>query len=259
MSNKAHIKIIRALQDNYFYLIHRNGSSSAIVVDPSEAMPILHALNENSLSMVAILNTHHHHDHVGGNATLLEKFPNAQVLCSEFDFQRIPGATHGVKDGEVITIDQLSLKCILIPGHTHGQIAYYLESEAAVFVGDTLFSMGCGRLFEGTPAEMLSSLRRLMSLPDQTRVYCGHEYTDKNAKFAQAVDPLNTLIQKRANQVAKALSDGTIPPVPTMADEKLINPFLRPENNAIRTSLGFSSNVSDVDVFTELRTRRNSF
>jgi hydroxyacylglutathione hydrolase len=220
------VTIVPCLQDNYAYLLHEPGKTTAAVVDASEAEPVLAALEQLGLSLGAILATHHHPDHVGGNAELVRRFPGVAVYGSAHDKGRIPAQTAFLSDGEGIDVLGTRFRCLLVPGHTLGAVAYY--GEGSVFTGDTLFAAGCGRLFEGTAAMMYESLnRRLGELPDETRVYCGHEYTANNLRFAAHIEPENVAVKERAQKVAELRARGA-PSIPsTLAEERATNPFLR--------------------------------
>ncbi|MEK7356069.1 MAG: hydroxyacylglutathione hydrolase, partial [Bdellovibrionota bacterium] len=232
------VETIPALTDNYCYLVWRKGSKDAIVIDPSEPKAIDSALKSRDLKAALILNTHHHHDHVGGNLDLASSY-GCEIWCSSHDVDRVPGATRGLADGEQSSFAGLEWKTWSIPGHTLGQAAYYFEEAASLFPGDTLFSMGCGRLFEGTPAQMLTSLKRLTNAPPETRLHVGHEYTLKNGSFAESVEPGNFEVRKR---IERARRLGRVVPSPTVADELKANPFLRPQSPEIRHNLGFGPN-----------------
>ena len=247
---KIVIHTVKALTDNYCYLVHREGSSQAVVIDPSESTPVLNALREHKLSCGLILNTHHHHDHIGGDRELSMQF-ECEIYCSQFDRHRIPGSTRGLKDNESFEFDKIRFETWSIPGHTKGQVAFYVAEARALFPGDTVFAMGCGRLFEGTPLEMMTSLKRLESAPIETRLYIGHEYTLRNAAFALSVEPSNRDIELRLQAILKA---------PSIREEQLVNPFLRLNSQEIRNSIGLTeSNTTELDVFTRLRELRNTF
>jgi hydroxyacylglutathione hydrolase len=254
---KIHIQVIRALQDNYCYLIWREGSGLCAVVDPSEAGPIEDALSKLGLKLALILNTHHHHDHVGGNASLVKAW-QPDVYCSAVDAKRIPDASRGLVDGETFEFDGIGFKTLSIPGHTHGQIAFLIHEAKAIFVGDTLFSMGCGRLFEGTPEQMWRSLNRILSLPQDFQIYFGHEYTERNGAFARNLEPDNMAIVARLRETRESLSMGRPPSAPTISDEMKVNPFLRARSASIRRTLSMP-NASDVEVFASLRRLRDEF
>jgi hydroxyacylglutathione hydrolase len=226
---------IACLSDNYAYLVVADGSKEAVVVDPSEAEPVVAALEREGLSLVGILATHHHFDHVGGNDALLAKFGTLPVYGSQYDFdeKRVPGQTIAVKDGSTFDIAGLSFRCLYVPGHTLGAIAYVVND--AVFTGDTMFVAGCGRLFEGTPDMMVVSLcDQIGKLPGHTRMYCGHEYTVSNLRFAAAAEPENEDV-KRKLEVAQEKRSRNEPTVPsTIAEELATNPFLRVEQPTLQ-------------------------
>ena len=228
-----------------------------MVIDPSEAAPIVAWLSANDLNLGLILNTHHHHDHVGGNEQLAAQFA-APIYCSKSDVSRVPGASRDLRDGDVFDFDGIVFQVLEIPGHTLGQIAFSIRDADALFVGDTVFSMGCGRLFEGTPSEMFASLSRIKSLDPKTHIYFGHEYTETNARFALSVEPSNVEIQKRLKHVRSQLAEDNVAQAPTLASEVAVNPFFRTNSAEIRKTLKLES-ASDLDVFTRLREMRNTF
>jgi len=219
------IELIPVLQDNYAALIWDTESRKAVVVDPSEADPILQRLSEQNLELEMIWNTHHHWDHIGGNEELVKK-TGATVYCSATDYKRVPKAQHGLRDGESILFQEISFLAMEVPGHTLGHIVFYSSQLGVVFTGDTLFSIGCGRLFEGSPEQMFESLKKLKSLPDETLVYCGHEYTAANIEFALSLDPDFPELKEYQKQV-KTLRLKGLPSLPSrLATEKKLNPFL---------------------------------
>jgi hydroxyacylglutathione hydrolase len=220
------VHLVPCLKDNYAYLVHQAGSTDALVVDASEEAPVLAALGRLGLKPVAILATHHHIDHVGGNQGLLSRYPDLKVFGYRSDRGRIPGQTEFLEDRQQFEVAGIGVEALHIPGHTLGAVAYV--ADGAAFTGDTLFAAGCGRLFEGTAAQMYESLNlRLGALPDDTRIYCGHEYTLSNLKFAESLEPHNAEIAKKLAW-AKALRDKGEPTLPsTMKEERLTNPFLR--------------------------------
>jgi len=223
---------IPLLRDNYAYLIVCEKTNNAAIVDPSEAGPILSKVKEEKVTLRAILNTHHHHDHTGGNPGLLDRW-TLQVYGYAADKERIPGLTHPLNDGDEVRIGELTGKVLFIPGHTRGHIAYLFENK--LFCGDTLFVAGCGRLFEGTAEQMHDSLTKLRQLPEDTLVYCGHEYTEKNIQFALTLEPNNKHLTEKM-QRARSLRAKGISTVPsTMAEEMETNPFLRWESKRSRT------------------------
>ena len=225
------------LSDNYAYLIIDPASREAAVVDCAEAAPVLAEVDRRGVRLVAVLATHHHFDHVGGNLDLLAAGPGLRVYGSADDAPRIPGITHRLRDGDPVEVGSLRGQAIMIPAHTSGHVAYHFPRAATVFTGDTLFAGGCGRLFEGDAAQMMSSLGRLSALPDATRVYCGHEYTEKNLRFAAELEPGNRpLVDKLAH--VRALRREGRPTVPsTIAEERATNPFLRMDSPELAASV----------------------
>jgi hydroxyacylglutathione hydrolase len=250
---------VPCLEDNYAYLVIGSGGEAA-VVDASEAEPVREALGREGARARAIWSTHHHHDHVGGNEELAREL-GVEVVGHVHDRGRLPGMTKAVDTGSVVSVGEVSALCISIPGHTLGAVAYYIEdgAEGAVFTGDTLFCAGCGRLFEGTPAQMHASLSRLLELPGDTRVYCGHEYTESNLRFAAHLEPENADVA-RARERAAGLRSKKAPTVGTTLDEeKRTNPFVRVRSPAIRASLGIAAEADDVEAFAAIRAAKDKF
>ncbi len=242
------------LKDNYAWLLV--GEKTCAVVDPSEAEPVLAAVADAGVPLTQILLTHHHWDHVGGVEGLLAAHPDLEVICSDHDLDRIPGATRAVTDGEVVEAAGSQATCLRVPGHTLGAVAFHFAAEEAVFTGDTLFTAGCGRLFEGTPAQMHASLSALAALPRSTQVYCGHEYTVGNLAFAQSVDPDDEAVRLRLAEAQGRRHQGE-PTVPaTLAEELETNPFLRVGDPAFRAHTG---RADPVEAFAELRSRKDGF
>jgi len=251
------IHLVPCLSDNYAYLVHEPSTNSVAVVDPSEAAPVNAALERHKLKLTHILNTHHHFDHTGGNLDLKEQH-NARVVGPRADRERIPGIDEEVGEGDVWAFGAAKAKIFDIPAHTKGHIAFWFEADKAVFTGDTMFAMGCGRLFEGTPAQMWSSLSKLAALPADTRVFCGHEYTLSNGKFAVTLEPANAALKKRMAEV-ESLRAGGRPTIPsTIGLERETNPFLRPTSPELRKSLGLET-ADVVEVFAETRRRKDVF
>ncbi|MBL8572063.1 MAG: hydroxyacylglutathione hydrolase [Hyphomicrobiaceae bacterium] len=247
--------VVPCLSDNYAALIHDGDSGATAVVDAPDAGAILAALAERGWVLSDILVTHHHFDHVEGVAELVRR-TGARVTGARADAGRIAGLDVLVGDGDVIEVGGLRLEVLETPGHTVGHIAYVAREPAAVFCGDTLFAMGCGRLFEGTPAQMWASLGRLAALAPETAVYCGHEYTQSNGRFALRVDPANAALTERMAEVDRLRAAG-LPTVPsTMARELATNPFLRAGDPGIAAGLGMAG-AAPVAVFAELRERKN--
>ena len=251
------VKQIAVLHDNYIYLIHDPISGETAAVDPAIAEPVLKILNEQEWQLTYILNTHHHSDHVGANLTL-KKQTGCQIIGSHYDQNRIPGIDQTVSEGDSILIGPHKASVIETPGHTLGHIVYYFLEENLLFCGDTLFSMGCGRLFEGTAIQMHHSLDKLTALPPTTQLFCAHEYTQQNGQFAQLLEPNNAELQQRINEVALLRQNNT-PTIPsTLAQEKATNPFLRTHSSELVQSLAMTQN-SNVEIFTEIRRRKDHF
>jgi hydroxyacylglutathione hydrolase len=257
------MEIIRipVLSDNYIFLLVDRERKIAAVVDPAEAAPVLAELARHQVELVAIFNTHHHGDHVGGNQELIAAFPNIRVYGGAEDRGRIPGQQVYLGEGDRVQFGDRAAKVFFIPGHTRAHIAYYFPPVAAdepgeLFCGDTIFAGGCGRLFEGTPAQMVSSISKLRQLPDRTRIWCAHEYTLGNLKFAVTVEPDNQELQERLIDVTAARSN-SIPTVPTFLDiEKRTNPFLRWDVAALQTSV---ATHDPIETFARIRGRKDQF
>ena len=250
-----HVVPLPALADNYIWLLH-DDHGQAIVVDPGESAPVDHALAERGLRLRAILLTHHHADHVAGAVDLRHR--HGAAIYAPHD-PRIAEADHRVGDGDVVALGEPRARfdVIAVPGHTRSHLAY--AGEGVLLCGDTLFSLGCGRLFEGTPAQMLASLDRLVALPGDLQVCCGHEYTQANGRFAREVDPDNRALAARCEDVAQARSlNQPSVPVP-LASEKAANPFLRIDSDAL-VAWGKRHDAADrVTRFAALRSAKNEF
>lgn len=248
---------IPALSDNYIYLLHEAESGETAAVDPADAEPVLRALAERGWRLTQVLNTHHHGDHVGGNLELKRR-TGCTITGSEQDRGRIPGIDRAVREGDIVHVGSAAAHVLFVPGHTLGHVAYWFRDESLLFCGDTLFAMGCGRLFEGTAEDMWGSLKRLRELPPETRGYCAHEYTETNGRFALTVEPDNPALLARMEEVRRLRRLGR-PTVPfRIADELATNPFLRPESPAIRAALSLRQ-ASEQDVFAETRRRKDHF
>jgi hydroxyacylglutathione hydrolase len=250
------IERLCALSDNYIFVLIDEATRTAAVVDPAEASPVLAFLDRERLSLTAIFNTHHHGDHVGGNRDLLARFPGAVVHGSTADRGRIPGQSVFLENGARVRFGPEEAEVLFVPGHTRGHIAYYFAASGELFCGDTLFAGGCGRLFEGTPAQMLASLARLKDLPDTTRVWCAHEYTLSNLRFALTVEGDNPALRERyaATHEARERGEATVPS--TIALERQTNPFLRWESPALQT---LALSREPVAVFAHTRALKDRF
>jgi hydroxyacylglutathione hydrolase len=224
----AELEIVRipALSDNYVWLVHDAASGETMVVDPAQAEPVLAEADARGWKIDAIWNTHWHPDHTGGNAAIKEA-TGATVIAPAAEAARIPTADRLVGEGDEVRLGAHVATVMEVPAHTAGHIAYHFAEDAAVFVGDTLFAMGCGRLFEGTPAQMFANMARLGALPPETQVYCAHEYTQSNGRYALVAEPDNAAIRARMAEVdrARAAGEATVPT--TIALEAATNPFLR--------------------------------
>jgi hydroxyacylglutathione hydrolase len=238
---------VPCLKDNYAYLIVQDDFCA--VVDPSEPGPVIAALQREALNLTHILNTHHHGDHTGGNLALKEKY-GALVVGPEHDSHRIPGIDIGVSEKAGWKFAGHKVQVLEVPAHTRGAITFVIDGNA--FTGDTLFVMGCGRLFEGDAAMMSASLAKLKALPDETKIWCGHEYAVSNGRFALSLEPGNQALQARM----KNLQTPSVPA--TLGDEKATNPFLRTSSPEIRKTLGMET-ADDISVFAEIRERKNNF
>lgn len=250
------IDAIPALQDNYIYLL-RAPDGEAAVVDPAEAAPVSARLEALGLRLTLIINTHHHADHVGGDAELKRR-TGARVVGPRADAARIPDMDEGVAEGDRVAFGGEEAHVLEVHGHTRGHVAFWFPRTGALFCGDALFSLGCGRMFEGTPEQMWDSLKKLRALPDDARVHCGHEYTQANARFALSVDPDNVALRRRADEVA-ALRRAGAPTIPSrLGEEKAANPFLRADDPDLAARLGMDG-ADPVAVFAELRGRKDRF
>jgi len=248
---------VPCLTDNYAYIIINNNSKTVGVIDPSEALPIISLLNKKNLKLNYILNTHHHFDHIGGNMELKKKY-NAKIVGFEGDKHRIPGIDISLKNNEEWIFGDLKVKILHIPGHTLGHICFFFEKEKAAFTGDTLFSLGCGRIFEGSHKQMLTSLNKIKKLPKNTKIYCGHEYTYKNAEFCIKYDTDNVSLKKRFD-VVKKLRNKNLPTIPTtLEDELSSNIFLRCDQNDLKFKLNME-NQEDFKVFKKVRDLKDNF
>ena len=246
------------LKDNYGALVHDSATGATASVDVPEAGPTLAALAERGWTLTDILITHHHADHIQGVPGVKAKFPEARIWGPAKDKARIPFLDHELNEGDTARVGSLGAKVIETPGHTLGHIAYHFDKDDVAFCGDTLFSLGCGRVNETPHAVMWSSLMKLAALPGETQVYCGHEYTEANGRFAATVEPGNRVLRTRIEEVARLRAERR-PTLPTtIAAELAANPFLRVEEPAIQAALGMTG-AEPAAVFAELRTRKDRF
>ncbi len=248
---------IPCLSDNYAFLLRDQDSGQVALIDVPEAAPISAKLKELGWTLSEIWLTHHHPDHIQGVPDLTAEHP-ARILGAKADAHRLPALDHALIDGETFQFAGHDVQVMDVSGHTVGHIALYVPDEKCVFTADSLMALGCGRLFEGTPAQMWDSMQKLMKLPAETTVCSGHEYTQSNAKFALTVDPENQALISRSREIDQARKDG-VPTVPsTLSTELQTNPFLRPADLGIRAQLGME-NATDTDVFAEIRARKDRF
>ena len=250
---------IPQLSDNYAYLVIDPESGDAGIVDCAEPKPILAAVQSEGVALKSILPTHHHYDHVGGNEELLSAMPGLTVYGTD---DRVPGLTDRVDEGSKVKVGTMEARVMSIPAHTTGHIAYYFEKEAAVFTGDTLFAGGCGRLFEGDAAMMIKSLGKLRNLPDETKVYFGHEYTENNLDFALTLEPNNQALRDKRTWAASQIKGGATTTPTSIASEKATNPFFRWESDELRGTLAqrfVDLPMEDVAVFAKTRELKDNF
>lgn len=251
------IRQIQASSDNYIYLLRDAQEGAVAVVDPTYAAPVIQELERLGWTLTHILNTHHHADHTGGNLELKQRY-GAEVIGARIDEARLPGLDRPVGENDIVRLGASGANVLELPGHTRGHVAYWFSDADCVFCGDTLFALGCGRMFEGSPAQMWDSLCKLRSLPLETKVYCAHEYTQNNARFALSVDPDNDDLKRRAQWIDEMRAAGR-PTVPsTLGQEIRSNPFLRADDPALAAQLGMKGE-NPVAVFAELRKRKDRF
>ncbi len=243
--------------DNYVYLVRDSATGLVGVVDPSDAGPVLEVLDRLGWKLTHVLTTHHHNDHVGGVPELMEK-TGCIVVGAHVDRDRIPGISVEVSDGDTYMFGEAEARVYEVPGHTVGHIAYWFAESKALFCGDTLFALGCGRVFEGTHEQMWNSLSKFDEIPDDTHIFCAHEYTQANARFAISVDPDNLDLQAYVKDVDKkrAADQPTVPSL--MGDERKSNPFLRARSPDLMQAIGMAG-AGPVEVFAEVRTRKDNF
>lgn len=253
---------VPCLSDNYAYLLICPETNEAAIIDPSEAAPVLAALESRHVRVVSILATHHHPDHVGGIEALVERLKIEKVYGHKSDKGRIPGQTHFLEEDDSFHVGSYEVNVLHIPGHTTGAVAYVVSRRGdtpVVFTGDTLFVAGCGRLFEGNPPMMHASLMKLALLEPRTRVYCGHEYTESNLRFAAHVEPSNAAVEAARERVAGLRAEGK-PTVPsTIAEELAFNPFMRVHSQEIRANMKLTAATAPADVLGAVRAAKDSF
>lgn len=251
------VRQIPVLKDNYVYLVRESETGAVAVVDPAVSEPVLAEAERLGWRITHILNTHHHNDHVGGNRAIKE-VTGCTIVGPRADKDRIPGIEIEVGDGDVYEFGAARAEVFDVPGHTRGHIAFWFADDGALFCGDTLFALGCGRLFEGTPAQMWESLGKLKALPDEAKVYCAHEYTQANARFALSLGEDNADLTARAAEIdrTRAADRPTVPS--TLGEEKRTNPFLRADEASLAAALSMRD-AAPVDVFAEVRRRKDDF
>jgi hydroxyacylglutathione hydrolase len=250
-------RLFLCLKDNYGVLVHDPASGATAAIDAPEAAPIEAALTAAGWKLSDILVTHHHGDHTAGIAELKRRH-RARVVAPHREATKIPDVDETVGEGDIVTVGTLSAHVIETPGHTLGQINYFFPGAKLLFAGDTLFSIGCGRVIEGTPEMMWHSLLKLRALPDDTMLFCGHEYTDANIRFALTVEPGNPALTTRAAEVRRQIAAGR-PTIPTsMGEEKRANVFLRADDPAVAAAVGLAGKPA-AQVFAEVRARKNRF
>ncbi|KAM7465271.1 hypothetical protein LguiB_012833 [Lonicera macranthoides] len=258
MSSSLQIELVPCLNDNYAYLLYDMDTGTVGVVDPSESAPIIDVLSKKNRNLTYILNTHHLIDHTGGNMELKERY-GAKVIGSVVDKDRIPGIDIVLNDGDKWMFAGHEVLIIGTPGPTKGHISFYFSGSGSIFTGDALFSLSCGNLIEGSPEEMHSSLKKISTLPDDTNIYCGHEYTLSNSKFAMSIEPGNEALKSYASHLAHLRNKG-VPTIPTtVKKEKSCNPFLRTSSTEIRQSLKIPTVATDEQVLATIREAKDKF
>jgi hydroxyacylglutathione hydrolase len=253
----AQTRLFRCLSDNFGVLLHDPATGATAAIDAPEAGAVEAALKETGWRLTDILVTHHHADHTDGIRALKERH-KCRVVAPAAEATQIPAVDETVKEGDTVKVGNLAANVIETPGHTAGHISYWFHADKLAFVGDTLFSIGCGRVIEGTPAQMWTSLKKLRDLPDDTQIYCGHEYTLSNIKFARTIEPDNEALAAREKE-AKAQIDAGKATIPvTIGAEKQENPFLRADRADVAANVGMAGKPA-AEVFAEVRARKNKF
>ncbi|RUQ69715.1 hydroxyacylglutathione hydrolase [Azospirillum doebereinerae] len=256
-SAAVEVVLVPAFADNYIYVLRDDASGKVGIVDPGDAAPVIAELDRRGWTPTHIFLTHHHNDHIGGVAELKARY-RPTVIGARADAHRIPDLDVALGEGDRTVFGEQAVRVFAVPGHTSGHIAFWFEGADALFPGDTLFALGCGRLFEGTPEQMWDSLVQLRALSDPTRIYCGHEYTLSNARFAVTVDPENAALRARADEIA-ALRERGEPTIPsTIGVERRTNPFLRADDPAVQAAVGLPGATPE-RVFAEIRSRKDHF
>ncbi len=251
------VEIVPALNDNYIYIIHNKTKFLTSVLDPGDPDPVIKKLKEKNWQLNQIINTHHHFDHTDGNDKLIEMY-NAELVAPVYDNQRINGVHLNVSDKDVIEIAGTSSNVIFTPGHTSGHICFYLNDEKILFSGDTLFNLGCGRVFEGSMEQMQDSLKKIINLPDETEVYCGHEYTLSNAKFCLSLQPNNIEIKKKYDEIVKKRNNNQFTVPFKLGEQKLLNPFLQFDNKDFIKTMNLNEKT-ETEIFEYLRNKKDNF
>ncbi|CAL5230014.1 g13457 [Coccomyxa viridis] len=251
------VQRVPCLSDNYVWILQEAQSGKVAIVDPSEAAPVAEALEQRGLKPDYILNTHHHWDHTGGNLELKDRY-KLTIVGPKADEERIPGIDVALADGETWQFGGLTMHVMDTPGHTRGHITLWFPEADALFPGDTLFALGCGRLFEGNAKQMWASLSKMLPLPRTATVFCAHEYTQSNAKFAAALDKSNDKLQQRKEAIDASRQKGEATVPSNLGDEFDTNPFLRPGDVNIRKSLGVPEGASDAEAFAAIRKAKDN-
>ena len=251
------VKIIPILSDNYSYLIIDKENKFCSAVDPASPEEIIPFLEKEKIGLKNIINTHYHSDHTAGNLYLKKKF-KCKIYGPDKEKDQIPGIDVALKENDTLKINDYSVKIFETPGHTAGHIIYWFEKEKVVFTGDTLFVLGCGKLFEGTPEIMWDSLLKIRNLPKKTQIYCGHEYSKSNADFALSVEKNNNKLIERSDEINKLINENSFTVPTTLEKEIETNPFLRADNENVKRNLGMNS-ASTEEIFSEIRKRKDNF